>query len=392
MTNETPPELEDSGLDNDDYRSLFLFKPRFFFITFGVIFIIILSTFYLFQYQMRSNSNKKIQQVKTILSRAEDLPEKPDPITLQIEKLAQDTDNDRHWIVNEIISDSFASKFESQLQNRFLRSTTYLDLPDNWRNRLPPELQQWAEKKKNRRFASLKESMNSLKTILDDIEKRINRLQKFRKKKDLKKESLGGELSRYDTNRKKVLNIIERLRETLQETKISSINLPKPIYQELTNLIDPLTIMSMHFRNFSAFSSAPAAYYHADRLLHDALRIDPKNPAAYYYLGKIYRKLNLHNIASEHMVRALRYDQNFKQEKILNEFRQRLKEDSDNPRRVYDLAFALHEIGKKKKSKKHLKKVLKLERGTNSMVKVLAQKRLSYIQNGEPTYSKLTLF
>jgi tetratricopeptide (TPR) repeat protein len=386
------PELEDTGLTESDYTQLLRFSWKEQLVTFVAIFAVVYGMFYWFQTSMEANAGKKIQQVRSILDRAEDLSAEPTPRTLELEQMARRTDNERNQIVRELGADSFAENFEGRLRDRFLNRTTYLDPPDDWQSRLPPELQQWADRKRRERTRNIKAFLSDLGDILERIRERIDRVETIRQKKDLKAGTLGGELRRYETVRDRILNEIRDVEDQLQGASVREPNIPEPLFRETTDLIDPMTTLAMHFRNFSAFSSAPSAYYHSYRLLHDALRIDPENPAAHYQLGRLYRRLKLHDLAGEQMARALRYNPNFKREDILTELKRRQEQSPKNARANYYLAFALHETGELEKAEKYLTNVLELERNRHSMVKVLARKRLDYVRSGEPDYSKLTLF
>lgn len=392
MTQPNNPDLEDTGLTEDDYATFFQFSWKQHLLTFVAIFVIVYGMFYWFSSSMKSNAEKKVQQAQTVLDRAENLSDEPTPRTLELEQMARRTDDERNRIVRGLAGDSFAKNFEGRLRNRFLQQTTFLELPDDWRNRLPSELQKWAETRRRERTQEIKQFLTELSGILGNLRQRINRADTIQKNKNLKEANLGGNLSRYKTARDQLLGEMEDVENQLRETSVSSPEIPDSLYRDIIDLVDPLTTMAMHFRNLSAFSSAPAAYYHSYRLLHDALRMDPENPAAHYQLGRLYRRLKLHDLAGEQWGRALRYDPNFKREQIIGNLEKRQEQNPRNPRANYYLAFALHEAGELERAEKYLKKVLEREQNRNSMVKVLAEKRLDYVRNGEPTYSKLTLF
>lgn len=392
MSDPTNPELEESGLTNDDYESLFLFSPTFYGLTFLTIFIVLYGTFYWFQSTMRANSNKKVQQVRTILDRADTLPAEPTPLTLELEEMAHETDDERDGILRELAADSFTRNFRGNLRRRFLQQTTYLELPDNWQSRLPSELREWADSRRRERQDSIEQFLPELQSTFDELRDRIERVESIREEKNIQTGTLGGALRRYDSVRERLLGEMKDVRNQLENTTIDSPDIPDPLFNEINDLVDPMSKLAMHFRNFSAFSSAPAAYYHADRLLHDALRIDPKNPAAHFLLAKVYRNLGLHDVAGEQLGRTLRYDPNYRRERILTQLRERLEEKPSDPQRNYYLGFALHEAGRLEEAKDHLRTAVSLAGNDNGMIKVLAEKRLEYIRTGEPPYSKLTLF
>jgi tetratricopeptide (TPR) repeat protein len=392
MSDRTDPEFEETGLTNEDHESLFLFSPSFYALTFLAIFAVVYGTFYWFQSRMRANSNKKVQQVRSILDRADTLAAEPTTLTLEIEEMAHHTDDERNWILRELTADSFAKQFPGNLRRRFLRRTTYLELPENWRSRLPSELQTWAQSQRRSRRQDIETFLSELGSTLNDIRSRIERVETVRDRKDLRQGNFGGNLRRYETVKTRILSEMEDVRNQIERTTIDSPNIPDPLFGEINDLIDPMTKLAMHFRNFSAYSSAPAALYHADRLLHDALRIDPKNPGAHFLLAKVYRRLGLHDMAGQQLGRTLRYDPNYKREEILTQLRERLEKDPRDPQRNYYLGYALHEAGRLPEAKKHLRTAVKLVGNDNSMIKVLARKRLRYIRTGEPSYSKLTLF
>ncbi len=386
------PEIEDTGLTEADYKKFFRFSWLQHLLTFGAIFAIVYGIFYWFDSSMEDNAGKKVQQARIVLDRAQDMSEEPTPRTLELEQMARRTDDERNRIVRGLAGDSFAKKFDGRLRDRFLQRTTFLELPDNWKNRLPPELEKWADTKERKRIQEIKRFLSDLKDILNDLQGRIDRVRTFREEKNLQEAKLGGNLERYETTRDGILNEMKDVENQLQDTSIKTPEIPDTLYHDILDLVDPMTTLAMHFRNFSAFSSAPAAHYHAYRLLHDALRIDPENAPAHYQLGRLYHRLKLHDLAGEQWGRALRYDPSFKREQMIGELKERLEQNPRDPRANYYLAFALHEAGELDRAKKYLRKVLEIEQNNHSMVKVLAEKRLDYVRNGKPPYSKLTLF
>lgn len=384
-------DIEDSQLTDEDHRRFFELDPGTYLAIFVVIFGIVTGLFYWFSVTMEANAHKKVQQAKAILKRAKDAPDSLTPLTLELETMVHETEKERNWILDELTADSFASRFPEKLKNRFLNETARLQLPANWRQRMPGYLKQWASKKRRQRRRDIKAFLSRLESTLTEIENRIERVETIRENENIQPGKYGGSVRRYLNVKSTVQSRIDSLQASLKTAK-PRFDLPTPVYEGAVDLIDPLTKLALHFRGFSALTAAPPAYYHAERLLHDALRIDPKDPSAYYYLGVVYRKLNMGPVASEHKIRALKWDPTYKRKTILETFRNRLKQKPNNLRRRYDLAWALYEVGKMKEAKKHLKRILRRSRGTNSMVRVLARKRLSYILEGEPPYSKLTNF
>lgn len=384
-------EIEDSELDNVDYEQLFNLSFRTQTVIFTVIFLIVTSFFYWFQFSMASNANKKVRQAKTILDNAESAPDELNPLTVELETMVHETEQERDWILDQLTADSFPNQLNRQLQNRFLNETARLRLPPNWKQQLPPNLEQWAARKRQQRTNEVEAFLTRLQSTLDEIEQRIERVETIRENHSIEPGEYGGSINRYLGVKSTVLTQIEKLRSTLETTE-AKFDLPGTVFDQTVNLVDPLTKLALHFRGFSALTGAPPAYYHAERLLNDALRIDPQNPGAHYYLGEVYRELNLGAVASEYKIRALKWDPSYKRDTILKTFRNRLQEKPNDSRRRYDLAWALYEVGQKQESKKHLQKVLLQEHDNDSMVKVLARKRLKYIRNGEPPYNKLTNF
>jgi tetratricopeptide (TPR) repeat protein len=392
MKESNSSDIENPGLSEQDYYDHFIISPKKLVPGFLVILALIGVLLYWFQSTMQSNSNLKVQQGKQILKRAENLSDTTTALTVELEQFAHETDDERNKILRELTADSFPSQFNRRLKNRFLRSTTYLTAPSNWKNQLPPKLKQWAQMQRNRRIKDIRNFFQFLRTTMNELDHRIKRLKTVRKEKNLKAGQLGNNLHRYDNLKAQLQKEIQDVRERLQTVQLTSPDIPSDLFKNINDLIDPMTSFAMHTRNFSAFSSAPAAYYHAYRIFHDAIRIDPNNPAPYYWLGKLFRELQLHNVAGQFMARALHYDSNFKREAILSHLRKRLKEKPNSPQRNYYLAFAQYEAGLYEPAEKTLRTVLRLERGTTSMMKVLARKRLNYIRNGEPFFSKLPLF
>lgn len=382
---------EETSLTDEDHRQFFELELRQYAIVFGVVFVIVTGFFYWFINTMEANANKKVQQAKSILERAEDAPDELNPLTVELETMVSETEHERNWILDELTADSFANRLDNQLKDRYLNATARLRLPPDWKQRLPQNIQKWANQKRQQRRQEVKSFLERLDSTVTEIKKRIQRVEEIRKNEDIQPGKFGGSVRRYLNVKSTVLSRIRTVEDALDNAE-AGFDLPKPVFDASVRLIDPLTKLALHFRGFSALTAAPSAYYHAERLLHDALRIDPQNPAAYYHLGVIYRELNMGPVAGEHKIRALKWDPTYKRETIVENFRDRLDEKPSDSRRRYDLAWALYETGQLKKAEKHLKEVLKQEFNESSMVKVLARKRLNYIRQGEPPYNKLTNF
>ncbi|MFB6346220.1 MAG: tetratricopeptide repeat protein [bacterium] len=384
-------DTDSNDPDGNQYSQLIHLGFKQQVILFSAILFIVGSSFYWFSSTMTANSNKKVQQARKILDRAKDAPEELNPLTLELESMVHRTERERNWILGQLTSDSFPNQLNQKLKNRYLNETARYRLGPNWKRNLPRNLEKWASKQRGRRANQVKAFMGRLKTILSRLEDRIERVETIRDEESIRAGEHGGSVKRYLSLKSEILNKIDSLQANLGEPT-AQYRIPDPVFDGAVALVDPLTKLSLHFRGFSALTAAPAAYYHAERLLYDALRIDPKNPAAYFYLGKVYRELNMDVTASEHTLRALKWDSTYKRDSILKTFRQRLEEKPNDPRRRYDLGWALYETGHKEEAKKHLQKVLLQEYNKDSMVRVLAKKRLNYINTGESLYNKLTNF
>ncbi len=391
MSQPDDAEIEETGLSEEDFQQ-FLLGPKALITGFLIVLAITGALLYWFQLTMWSNSELKVQQAKKILRRAENLPDKPTPLTIELEQFAQETDEERNRILKELMADSFTRRFPDRLKQRFFQRTTYLELPPDWKTKLPEKLDRWAQRQRNQRQHEIEKFFRSLETTLSQLDHRMGRIETIRKEKNLQTGDFGGDLRRYDALKVRLNNQMKEVEILLNEVELNSPKLPPGLFRNINDLVDPMSSFAMHCRNFSALSSAPAAFFHAHRILNDARRIAPNKPAPYYWLGKLYRKLELHDVASQYMARALHYDPGFKRDSILSHLRERVKREPGDPRRNYYLGFALYEAGKQDTARKYLEKVLRLEDAENTMVNVLARKRLGYLRTGEPYYSKLPLF
>lgn len=389
-----PDDAESSSLKPEDYERLFLFRGPWLLGAFLVMFGLIVLLLFWFQVNMRERAGRKIAEARNLLQQADTLPRSPTPRTLDIQEMIVNTQDEREWILQELNRDSFPRHFRDRLKQRYLDATARYRAPSDWRSRLPEDLRRWADRQKSRRRRALRGFLERLPRVLSRNLRRMDRSETLARR--LKHDrSAGGAWRRFENARRQLRREIHQVRDLLADTpRLGKVpQLPRRLFQQINDLPDPMTRVSLHYRRLAALTSAPAALVYAERMLRDAERIDPDNPRIHYYLGRTYWRMGLKVLGSEQYLRALRADPDFGQrDRLLSLFRRRVKARPDVARRQYDLGFALHVTGHHEAARRHLRKVLTLLRGQSSMVKVLARKRLRYLRDGIPAYSKLPNF
>ncbi len=386
------PEIEDSGLTPEVYRNVLVSDPRWLFAYFLVVLAVLSGLLYWFASTTRANSDKRVREAVALLERADTVPRRVTPLTLEIEEMLARTQEDRDYLLNNLVGDTFPGYIRRQLKKRYRRQSGLYNLSEDWMSNLPPQLEQWHENRKQQRTQRVNRFLRSAAAILQDNQQRLSRLSTLRGQLELSPE-LDPTLSRYEATRNRLRQRLNTALEAVKGLRATQPRIPPEAFQALNDLLDPLTMMTLQYRRFSGFTSAPSALVYAEQVLRDALRIDPQNPRAFYQLGRVYDRLGMSVLSSEHFVRALRMNPDFERRgEILARFRQRREERPDSARAHYDLAFALYETGQHEKARKQLREVLRLQQGQNSMVKVLARKRLRYLEQGEPPYHKMTYF
>ncbi len=380
-------------LSPEDYDKFLNIKTNWLTGMFCIIFVILSGLLYWFSITMRANSNKRVREATYIINRADTIPGKISPRALELEEMKINTQKERDWLLSKMAADSYAKRLQRQLRKKFQQNSFYINLPPDWKSQISPELQKWYNKKRQKRYAQLNRLYQKLPEFVDKNLSRLNRLEKIRKSLELG-DTFAAPLKRYESTRKrfrKTLLDLQKNLEKIGQTKLDQPRIIPAVYQAMVPLPDLMNRMALQYRRFSSLVSAPAAYLYAEQFLHDALRIDPKNPEAYYQLGRVYQKLGLDVISSEHYIWALKAQSDFPRgPQIIEMFKKELQQDTTSARAYYNLAFAYHEVGRKQEAKKQLYRVLELEQGKSSMVKVLARKRLDYIKHGASIYNKLT--
>lgn len=383
--------IEDSGLSPEIYRDLLFPDRRWWIVSFLVILGVLSALFYWFSSTTRANSNTRVREAAALIERADTAAREVTPLTLEIEEMLARTQEDRDYILDNLVGDTFPGYVRRELKRRYRRQSALYELPSDWMSNLPPQLERWRQQRRRRRVREVNRFLSTAAGLIEDNQQRLSRLSDIREQLELSPR-FDSTMRRYEDTRNRLRARLSGALDVVEGLRVTEPRIPSKAYQALNDLLDPLTVMVLQYRRFSGFTSAPSALVYAEQVLKDALRIDPKNPRAFYQLGRVYGRLGMEVLSSEHFVRALRMNPDFKRREILDRFRTRLDERPDSPRAHYDLAFAYYETGQHAKARSHLEEVLQLQQGQNSMVKVLARKRLRYIEQGEPPYHKMTYF
>lgn len=388
------PSDEPDGLTPEDYRRLFSLDARWLLGAFGLILGLILLSLLWFNLSMRDRAQRKVTEARTVLNRVDTLPRSPTLNTLELQEMVVETEDAREWILGALNRDSYPRQFRRRLRERYLDHTAHYDPPEGWRSNLPPEVAEWARRRKAERRKEIRRFLNRLPGVLARTLRHLDRAETLAR--TVQPEApMGGVRERFRTAVKGLRRAVREVEDRLADTPYrgDSLRLPPSLFRALNDLPDAMTRATMHYRRLAGLTSGPDALVYAERTLRDALRIDPDNPRIHYYLGRVYGRMGLEVLSSEQYLRALRLDPDFgRAGELLERFRRRVETRPDDPRRHYDLGFALHVTGDHEAARRHLMQVLRLEEGESSMVRVLARKRLRYLQTGEPAYSKLPSF
>lgn len=345
---------------------------------------------------MRRHSNMRVAEATYMLDRADTVPEEITPTTLELEEMVVEIGQERDWLFEQLSRDGRAQEIEDELERRFLAQSFHFELPEDWREQIPSQLQEWYAGELDQRRAEVAALYPEL---INFAERNLERQQRA----DELLEELGpGEefsetLNRYEAHRSDYIAALEQLKSQAETAAADAAGeeprIASAVYDAMLELPNLLNRTQLQYRRLSALTSAPPAYFYAERYLRDALRIDPRNPEAKYQLGRVYDYLDLDEISGEHYARSIKADPGHERAgEIIEMFEQRVEESPEDSRARYDLAFALHEYGEEERAREHLYEVLSLEEDRHSMVKVLAEKRLGYIRGEATMYNQLTYY
>lgn len=388
------PSDGSGDLTPEDYRRLFSLDARWLLGAFALILGLILLSLLWFNLSMQNRAQRKITEARTVLNRVDTLPRSPTLDTLELQEMVVETEDAREWILGALNRDSYPRQFRRRLRERYLDHTAHYDPPEGWRSNLPPEVADWARRRKEERREEIRRFLNRLPAALTRTLRHLNRAETLARTVQ-PDAPMGGVRERFRTAGDRLRRTVREVENLLADTPYrgESLRLPPSLFRAINDLPDAMTRVTMHYRRLAGLTSGPDALVYAERTLRDALRIDPDSPRIHYHLGRVYGRMGLEVLSSEQYLRALRLDPDLQQSgELLERFRRRVKKRPGDPRRHYDLGFALHVTGDHETARRHLMQVLRLEEGESSMVEVLARKRLRYLQTGEPAYSKLPNF
>jgi len=436
VSNQAQRNMDDSGLSPEDYERFFLPSTTWLVSVFLVILVILSTLFWWFQRSMRANSNERVAEAVVMLDRFEstntnsgEQTSKVDPLTFELEEMRAETQRDRDFLTEGLAHDSYPRRIESKLKQRFLQQSFYGDLPSDWKEQLPSELEEWKRKQDRQQQQRLRRTLARIPRILETHRDNLSRLEQIHGEMNFPDE-FSQTRERFLQTRSIFENRLDQLEQAFSEIdpeQFSDLQYPEPIFQAIKRLLDPMVWMELQYRRFSGLSSAPASLIYAEQALKDALRIDPKNPEAHYQLGRTYGRLGLEAISGEHYLRALRVSRGesyHRRSEIVEMMESNRKENPDSSRARYELGWAYYEVGnesqafeqllgvienecdltalvgiekryrenKNKRAMSLVNQVLERHCDEQSMELTLAQKRLSYILEGEPPYYRLTYF
>jgi tetratricopeptide (TPR) repeat protein len=427
----------DSNLTEEDYRRYFTFSWRWYGTVFLSILVVLSGLLYWFSGTMRANSNVRVREAVKVLetyeadrmTAADTADRELNPLTLEIEEMRINTEETRQFIAETLMMDSYPRKMNQRLKQRYLQQSFYAELPADWKQNLPEQLRQYKNQQDEQQILQLRYRLNRVSKMVEENRERVRRIEEIRKQMDLS-DTFDRMVDSYRRTRDLFQTRLSDLESAMSDVHTDTYTrrrLPGDVFRGLTRLLDPLTLMGLQYRRFSALSSPQASVVYAEQILRDAERIDPKNPEVYYQLGRVYERLGMGNVSNEHYLKALRVarGQDYRREDdIVDMFETVLDENPDSSRAHYDVAFAYYETGQEPRALDHLLSVLEnecaieglpgvrqaFEKGNNdramamvravaaekcgerSMVQTLAIKRIEYILEGETPYYRLTYF
>lgn len=426
-------EYLDSNLSQDDYERLFTISWTWLGAVFLVILITLSSLLYWFVTSMRANSNVRVNEAVAMIEKydnsADTRSTEVSPLTLELEEMRINMEEDRRFITKTLIQDSYPRKMNERLRTRFLRQSFYTDLPEDWKQNLPEQLREYKREQDSQHVAELRYRLSRVPPLIESNRERLERLEEIRKNMDLS-DTFSRMLDGYKRTRDRFQTRIRNLESAMSDIDTSTFTrrrLPGDLFRAMARMLDPISMMGLQMRRFSGLSSREASLVYAEQTLRDAERIDPKNPRVLYHLGRVYEKLGMGNVSNGHYLKALRVarGQDFeRRDDIVSMFENVLENNPNSPRAHYDVAFAYYETNRKPEAFGHLLRVLEndcsLGRlngiqnaydngnhkramalvdavtarkcGERSMVRTLAKKRIEYILEGEPPYYRLTYF
>jgi len=383
---------EKTGLTYEEYKRCIKVKPLRVLLLFVGIFCILGIFLYWFHSSMRENSNLKVNEAVVLLAEAEKMPAEIGPRTVELEEMIVETEDDVSWLVNELAADSFSVRHENKLEEFYRREKHFLpgqSLSEDWKSNLSPSLADWYRQGLEARKKEVQALKDEFDAFVGRTRRRKKRAEEIRLKLEMDKhEDIPWDY--YEQNSEQLENLLDDIDSAVKTANFNSPTIPPAVYEAAAEIITPLSRFTLQYRRLSALTSAPTAYLYAELHLQDALRLDPKNPEAYYQLGRVYEKMGLDVISSEYYVRALKVDPSFyRAPEIVKMFKNKLEAEPDSPRALYDLGWVYYELGRKKEAKEKLVAVLRMKESKNTMARVLAKKRLGYLIHGEPPYNKM---
>ncbi len=417
---------DSSGITPGDYESLIKISPKNILIIFLLIFLIIGSLLYGFNYIQRRNSNIKVEEARVLIDRGDTAPEEPGPETLELEEMVAETEEEVNWLVEQLVADRFADEFGNELEDRYRREMYYSarqDLPSGWKDDLPTNLEQWRQQRIAHRQEEVEQFLAELEGFISTQKERLNRGEEIRS--NLAEQ---GEMPpvqhRYEEARRELSQLLEEIEMELEGAVVGGPQIPAGLYDLLAELVDRLSKFTLQYRRINALTTAPSAYLYAEQYLQDALRIDPRNPEAFYQLGRVYERLEQDVIASEYYLRMIKEAPSYRRvSEMVTQFEKTVEENPESARAHYDLGFAYYEVDRHKEALASLLNVLEVECDiegnldfiveaydagdyaeagelvtetitrtgceSESMTQVLAEIRIGYILEGEPPYHKM---
>lgn len=336
-----------------------------------------------FNYGMRRLAHDRVQEANALLNgpvQDRSLDDAPRPYRNQIRTLRAH----QYDLIQSLMNARDRRSLDDQLEERYRDQMMTYDLPADWRQQLPAELEAWKQQQEDtyaRQLAGIHTTVKELAETTSDLENRVN---------DLRSDSVPEGFEPY---RERSVQFFQGWEGTLNDAldvlseDPERHRLTEQQFDRVVDVSDSITDLVQHLYRLQALEHRWSAWIQAERTYRDALRFYPQYAPAHRGLGDLYRQAGFNQVADHFYRQAVRIQPGGEMANEVEErFRSRL-DSTDSPWAQYNLAYLHHQRGRTNKARERLEQIKQSSRA-DVFLRALTQQRLQLIDDGIPPYSK----
>ncbi len=377
----------DSDLDEADFEEISFVRWEVLLAAFGILVLVIAGGAWVFEATMTTMAEDRVREARSILRQEEDLADlklASGPWTEEIRRLR----TLQMEVGRALLAENDRRNLDAELERRFREQMLTHEQPEDWRDRLPSDLEQWYQTRREEQRQSIEQLFGRVREGVDRSLRLLEQLI------SIEREELPGAFQPYWERSQHEFFHLEREIEQLRDELPSDADAPRlsdETFGRINDFTAHLSDLIRHLFRAQALADRWQGWLYAEQLLHDALRIRPDYPPAFRGLGDAYRKVGLTRVADHYYRQVVRVEPHGADADWIQDHFEQRREDGGSNWNRYNRAFLAHQRGDESEAEQLLMDILD-EGPDDPLLVYLVERRLKYLEDGVPPYSKAAYF